>query len=112
MFLAAASTYWRSAEPSSSAGGADCDELQHAVRNAGRDIGRKLQASGGAVARDDFVEARFMDRDAAVVQQRDFVHIQIEAKYIIAQFGQTGAGHEADITGTDDGDFHIIPPTN
>ena len=36
----------------------------------------------------------------------DLACVQVEAQHIVAHFRKTGAGDEAHIAGTDDGDFH------
>ena len=50
---------------------ADGDELQHAVRDRGVEIGREPQAPRLHVARDHFRQSRFVDRNAATLQGRD-----------------------------------------
>ena len=85
---------------------ADGDELHHAVRGGCLDVSGKGHAAGGAVARHDFFQARFMDGNAAAVEQGDLLCVQVEAKNVVAQFRQAGARHEAHIAGADNGDFH------
>jgi hypothetical protein len=66
-----------------------------------------MQAAGGAVARDDFFQARFVDGDAAAVQQVDLALVDVEAEHIVAEFRQAGAGDEADIAGADNRNLHF-----
>ena len=87
--------------------GANRDELDVAVRHAGCDIGRKLQAASGAVACHDLFQARFVNRDAAVVQDVDLVLVDVETEHVVAEFRQAGAGDQAYVTGADNGNFHV-----
>jgi hypothetical protein len=90
---------------------AHADELQRAVRDRGGDVGRELQPARRAVARDDLVQPRLVDRDAALVEDADLARVDVQADHVVAHFGEAGAGDEADVAGADDGDFHgaIIP---
>ncbi|MNE85204.1 hypothetical protein D3C80_1821810 [compost metagenome] len=74
--------------------------------HAGGDVGGKNQAAGGAVALDQFLQARLVDRHAACIEQRDLLFVQVEAEHIVAQLRQASAGDEADIAAADNGDFH------
>jgi hypothetical protein len=82
------------------------DELHVGMFDAGGNIGRERQAAGRAVAVDQLLQARFVDRHAAGIQQRDLLFVDIEAEHGVAEFGQTGAGHQTDIAATDNRDFH------
>src|SRR3546814_8106710 len=53
------------------------------------------------VARDQVVEAGLKDRDFAALQGRDALRILVDASDRMAEFGETGAGYQADIAGTD-----------
>ena len=37
---------------------------------------------------------------------RDLGRVDVEAEHVVADFGQAGAGDQADVAGADDGDFH------
>jgi hypothetical protein len=87
---------------------ADCDELQHAVRHARRHVGREGQAAGLAVALDDRLQARLVDRDPAGVQRRDLGRIHVQAEHVVAHVRKAGARDEPDIAGADDGDLHGV----
>ncbi len=69
-------------------------------------IGRKLDAPGRAVARDYFRQARFVNRDAAAVQQIDLALIDIQAKHVVTEFCQTGPGDQTDVAGSNNRYFH------
>ncbi len=85
---------------------ADRDELDLAVRDARFHIGGKRDAPGRAGARDDFLQARLVDRNPAVVQDLDLAGIDVEAKHVVPDFREARAGDETDVAGADDGDFH------
>ena len=87
--------------------GADGDELDGAVLHGFLDIGGEVQAAGGNVAADHVLQAGFEDRDAACFEDADLLGIDIETEDIIAHLGQTGAADQTDVTGADDGDFHV-----
>jgi hypothetical protein len=89
--------------------GADGDELQHAVGDGGLDVGGEAQAAGGDVLLHHGFEARFVDRDAALVEDADLGRVEVEAEHVVADVGQAGAGDEPDVTGADDCDFHGFP---
>ena len=55
-----------------------------------------------------FLQARLVDRHAAVVEHFDLARIDVEAEHVVADFGQTRAGHETDVARADDGDFHTL----
>ncbi len=70
------------------------------------DVGGEVQAAGGDVAADHFLQARFVDRNAAFFEDADLFRIDVQAEDVVAHFGQTGATDQTDITGTDNGNFH------
>ena len=47
-----------------------------------------------------------MDRDAALVQDLDLARVDVEAQHVVADFGEAGAGDEADVAGADHRDLH------
>jgi hypothetical protein len=52
--------------------------------------------------------ARFVDRDAALVEDADLGRVEVEAEHVVADVGQAGAGDEADVAGADDCDLSWI----
>ncbi len=82
------------------------DELHVAVRHAGCHVRRELQAARRAVAVDQLLQARLVDRYAAGVEQIDLLLVDVEAEHVVAQLRQARAGDQADIAATDDGDSH------
>jgi hypothetical protein len=52
-----------------------------------------------------------MYRHPAAIQDGDLCRIDIEAKYVVADFRKTGARHEADVAGADNGYFHASGPS-
>ncbi|MCY1362309.1 hypothetical protein D9M69_490200 [compost metagenome] len=87
--------------------GAHGDELDVAKADTGFDVAGEAQAAGRVVARDEFFQARFVDGDFAGVEHLDLGGVKIQAKDIVAELGQTGAGDQAYIATTDDGDLHV-----
>ena len=98
MLRAAASTYCRSAEPSSS-GGTHRNELNGAVRHSLGNVGRERRAAGLHVTGHDQVQAGFVNGNAAFFQDADLVGVHVQAQDIVTHLGQTGAGHQAHIAG-------------
>jgi len=47
-----------------------------------------------------------MDRDAPAIENRDLVRVDVQAQHVVAHFGEARTGHQADVTGTNDGDSH------
>jgi polysaccharide biosynthesis/export protein len=70
------------------------------------DIGGELQAPSFPIPGDDFAKSRFVNRHAAVIEQVDFLMVDVEAKDVIAQLRQARPRDEPNVTGTDDSDFH------
>ena len=85
----------------------DGDELDGAMVNGLVDVGREVQATGGHIAPDHFLQPRFVDGYAASFKDADLFRIDIKAENVIAHFGQTGATDQSNVTGADDGDFHV-----
>jgi len=118
MLRAAASTYCRSAEPSEHVlqigravlvgRRADRDELHVAVRDGRFDVGRETQAARRAVARDHFLQARLVDRHAAVVQHVDLRLVDVETEHVVADVGETGARDQTYVTAADDSEIHDV----
>ena len=71
-------------------------------------IGGEMQAAGGDIAADHLEEPRLVDGDTPFLQDTDLFRVDVDADDVIANFSQTGATDQTDITGTDDGDFHVI----
>ena len=103
---AAARTYWRSAAAVFVGRRADGD-ADGAVVDGLVDVGREAQATGGDIAPDHVLQPRFVDGNAAGFEDADLFRIDIKAEHVIAYFGQTGAADQSNITGTDNGDFHV-----
>ena len=85
---------------------ADGDELHLAVQGGGARVGVEAEAPGGGIALHDLGQAGLVDRQAAFLQHRDLVGVDVEAEDIVADIGEAGARDEADVAGTDDRDFH------
>ncbi len=110
MLRAAASTYCRSAEPSSSGGVPTAMNCSAPCATRGIDVGGEAQPPGGGVARDHGVEAGLVDRDAAGVEQVDLAAVDVEAQDVVADLGETGAGDQTDVARSDHRDFHVRAP--
>ena len=76
------------------------------MRHTLLDVGGKAQPSRRNVVGDDFLEPRLVYRDAAAVEQGDFLGVQIKTQYLVAHVRQTRAGDKANIAGADYGYFH------
>ena len=85
---------------------ADRDELQLAMRNARLDVGREHQAPRGAVARDDRLQPRLEDRQAARVQRGDLACIDVTAQHVVAGIRKASPRHQSHIPTANDAYFH------
>ena len=70
------------------------------------DVGGELQASACDVAPHDLEQTGLVDRQGAGFEGADLLRIHVQADHVVAHFGEAGAGDEADVAGTGDGDFH------
>ena len=59
------------------------------------------------VPMDDFLQAGFVNRHLARLKRFHFARVVIDADDVMPDVSKAGAGHEADITGTDDGKIHV-----
>ncbi len=89
-------------------GSSDCNELDIAMRDTGGHVGGEMYAPVCAVALDDLLQARFVDRQLASVKDINFLVIDIEEEYVVAVFAKTGASDKTDIAGTNDCYFQPI----
>jgi len=53
-----------------------------------------------------FFKSGFINRDLTGLQLFDLLCVVIDASNIMANIGETGAGHQANVTGTDDRKIH------
>ena len=81
--------------------GADGDELHGAEIDRLLDIGRESQAASSNILAHHGLQTRLIDGDAALIEDTYFVRIQVQAKHVVADICQTGAGNKSDIAGTD-----------
>ncbi len=95
---ATASTWRRSAEPSSSGGVPTAMIWNRPCATRGLGVGREVEAALVPVAGDHLVEARLVDRDLAGIEARDLGGVDVDADDVIAGVRQAGAGHETDVT--------------
>ena len=65
-----------------------------------------LQAAFLEVALHQHVETRLVDRDVARLQARHLAGVDVDADDMIAGLGKASARHQADITRTEDCNFH------
>ena len=85
---------------------ADGDELHLRMGHGLCAVGGEAQAAVVAVALDDVVQARFVDRHLAAVEHGDAPGVQIQAEHVVAHVGQAGRRDQADIAGAHHGDVH------
>ena len=102
---ATASTWRRSAEPSSSGGVPTAMIWNRPWATRGLGVRREAEPALLAVAGDHLVEARLVDRDLAGVQARDLGRVDVDADDVVAGVRQAGAGDETDVTGAKDRDL-------
>src|SRR5690606_1031248 len=68
--------------------------------------GGEAQPAFGHVALDDRLQAGLPDRDDSILELLDLGLVDIHADDGVADFRQAGAGDEADVAGSEDGEFH------
>ena len=85
--------------------GAHGHDHQAAATGRGR-VRAERQAAGGQAVRQQVVEAALGDRRDAGVEGLDPLRVRLDDPDGRAEAGQTGGGHEADVAGPDDRDFH------
>lgn len=71
-------------------------------------IGGETQPTAGAVAPNHLVEARFVNGDFATLKHGHLARVHVHAQHIVADLGETGAGDQPNITGAEEGDFHVL----
>jgi hypothetical protein len=103
MLVAAASTYCRSAEPSSSGGVPTPMNCSVPCATARGMSVVNCSRPAATLRAHDLRQARLVDRDAAVVEHADLLRVHVQADDVVAHFGQAGAGDQADVTGADNG---------
>ena len=74
--------------------------------NAFGDIGGKRQPPRFGVVADDVVQARFVNGNFTVVKHVDFALVDIDADNFVADIGETCAGNQSDVAGSENGNFH------
>ncbi|MDF9864737.1 hypothetical protein M2437_003719 [Methylorubrum pseudosasae] len=86
--------------------GADGDEHGLRLRHGGLEVGGEGEAFGPHILGDESVEAGLVDRHAALVEGGDFAGIFVDADDLVAEIGEAGARHEADIARANHRDAH------
>ena len=56
---------------------------------------------------DDLLESRLEDRDLAGLEPLDLGRIDVDADHVVADFGEAGAGDQADVAGAEYRDAHM-----
>src|SRR5262249_41332713 len=87
----------------------DGDEADLGGPHGGHEIGREPQPALGEVAADQLLEARLVDGDAALLEHRDLGLVDVDAEDVVAALGEARPGHQTDVAGPDDTQFHRIP---
>jgi len=67
-----------------------------------------MQPAGGDIRFDQFVQSGLVNRNLAGLESGDLAFIRVHAGDFDAEFGETGAGHEADIAGADHDYVHSV----
>ena len=57
---------------------------------------------------DERVEAGLVDGDAAGIEVGDTRFVLVDAEHVKPEFGKAGAGHQPDISSSDDSYFHVM----
>ena len=86
------------------------DELQGAVLDGFFSIGGKGKAARFDRVLDDVIQARLIDGDLAVLQFFNLALVDIHAQHVVPHVRQAGTRHQANITGSENRDFHVTVP--
>ena len=86
--------------------GGQCQEYDGGIFDARSQVGGEIQTPFFQVAQEYFFEARLIDGDLSVRQFLHLAMVDIYAGDIISRLGETGAGDQADVTGSYDCDLH------
>ena len=86
------------------------DREENGIRpgDGGLQIGGEAKPASSDIFRNQLIQPRFIDRHAPFMQRGDLGGINIHHRYIHAEFGEAGAGYQADIAGPDHGDAHGV----
>ena len=83
-----------------------CNHVHIAKRHAFDHVGRKMQAAGGNVTSDHFIQARLVNRNATRIQQVDLFLVDVQAEYLIADVCEAGTGNQSHVSCSDNCKFH------
>ena len=89
---------------------ADGNEHRLGAVHRGGEIAGERQPAGGDVVRDQLVQARLVDRHAPVAQGGELPGIGFHHRDVGAEFGEAGAGDQADIAAADHRNTHVYGP--
>src|SRR5262249_10509130 len=67
------------------------------------------QTAFGAVSAEELFETRFIDGDLALRQGTHFGRIVVHTDDVVPALRKAHAGHEADVSRSNDRDFHVSP---
>ena len=67
----------------------------------------EFKPPGGGVFLDEFIEAGFVNRDAAGLEQFDLRRVVVHANDLMADLGETGSRDQADVARSDDRQLHV-----
>ena len=86
---------------------ADRDEHRLGPVDRGGQVAGEGEAAGRDVVGHQLLQARFVDRHFAVAQRGELSRIGLDHRDLGAEFGEAGAGYQADIAATDHRDTHV-----
>ncbi|MNF98936.1 hypothetical protein D3C84_818170 [compost metagenome] len=69
-------------------------------------VGGELQPPGVQVFTHQAGQSRFENAHMALLQQLDFLWVNVHAHHVVADFSQDGGLHQANVTATEYTDFH------
>jgi len=89
----------------------DCDEDRLRPAHRGEIVGKR-QPVLPHIVHHEFGKARLVNRHFPGLQGGDPAGILVDAADLVSEIRETGAGDETDVTRTDHGDLHILPPSD
>ena len=85
---------------------ADGDEHRLGVVHRGGEVAGEREPAGRDVLRDQLFEAGLVDRHASFAQGGELLGVGLHHRDVGAEFGEAGAGDQADIAAADHRDTH------
>src|SRR5690349_10010926 len=92
-------------------GRSDRDENSVGFGNRAAKFRRELQTACAHVEADHFVKTGLVNRHLSTHQRGDLAFVFVYTHDVVAKIGETGAGNEANVTGANHRNAHLLNPS-